>query len=199
MRRRREQRIDAYRDGALSAADRERVERLLDSDPESAARLSDTEALGRAIRAAWTEGPPPPPTEYLIAALRPALARADIERATDRSLAARLRETLSPVPLALACAAAAVLLLAWPTVTGLNGPDRALRSEPTQVAQAVSGDRLLTPVSEGAVAAPAAIYDLAQEDRPLMIFEGLDGSTVIWILREEENVSFMAVAADGWV
>ena len=62
--------------------------------------------------------------------------------------------------------------------------------------------RVQQPPSSQPVAHPAAfdspttIYDLAQGDSPLMIFESDDGATVLWML-EEESVSSLAAAA-GW-
>jgi len=40
-------------------------------------------------------------------------------------------------------------------------------------------------------------YDLAQGDKPLLILEGTDGSTVIWVLDDPDQLSF-ASDADGW-
>jgi hypothetical protein len=54
------------------------------------------------------------------------------------------------------------------------------------------------PVAPLALESPSAIYDLAQEDSPLMVFEAADGSTVIWMLEGDDNVSHDPSTRDGW-
>jgi anti-sigma factor RsiW len=166
--RRREQRIDAYRDGALSPRARAAVERRLEADPAARARLAQNEALGAAVREVWSEGPRAPRVDLVIQSLRPEMARVDAELAERPGLAARLRalrEALGPVPLALA-GAAAVLALALASPTLLEGPDSGV---------ATAG------IAVPAMDSPSAIYDLEQST-PLLIYSGPDGATVIWIL-----------------
>lgn len=187
MRRFWEWRLEAYRDGALSGRQRRRVERRAESDPASARHLRATEALGAAVRAAWTEGAPAPSNEYLIAALRPRMAQIDAElgkRPARRWLGA-LGLGLRPLPaVAFAGAALVALYLALPRL--VEPPGSALSPPSTAVAE--------TPD----LAPGQGIYDLAQGDSPLMILEAEDGSTVIWILEDGEQLSLFPASRDGW-
>jgi hypothetical protein len=88
------------------------------------------------------------------------------------------------VPLALA-GAAAVLALALASPDALRGSDGA------GVATAGIGSQSF------GMGSPSAIYDLAQ-DAPLMIFEGEDGSTVIWILDAPEDQSLAPLSLSAW-
>jgi len=188
MKRRDEERIEAYRDGALAPRRHATVERSLRDDPEHAGHLRRTEALGDLVREVWSEGPPAPRADMVIQSLRPALARVDAELEDAPSLRLwwrRLRDSLGPVPIAAAAATAVVALaLAGPEL--VRGPDSGLST--AGVAPAL--------VSPG-VGSPTAIYDLSQDGpRPLMIFQGDDGSTVIWILDIPDEPS-TAVTSDG--
>jgi hypothetical protein len=191
MRRSREQKIDAYRDGALSPRRHAALARELAADAEGQAHLRQSEAVGRAVREVWSEGPPAPRVDLLIQSLRPAMARVDAEIA-ERPSAARsaarwlgqVRDLLGPVPLALA-GAAAVLALALASPDALRGSDGA------GVATAGIGSQSF------GMGSPSAIYDLAQ-DAPLMIFEGEDGSTVIWILDAPEDQSLAPLSLSAW-
>ena len=186
MRRHLEKWLDAFRDGALSETQMRRAERRLAADPESAGRVAETEQLGRAVRSAWSDGPRSPSPEYLIAALRPELTRIDAELGVRQRLAAFLERLVAdaraalPSPAVAAGACAALLLLF--TVPTLMDPPHALPH---------------TQLSNFRVPETTPIYDLAQGERPLMIFEGPDGSTVIWILDPLEQLSFSWLA-DGW-
>lgn len=180
LRRTREQRVDAYRDGALSARARAAFERRLASDPGTQAQLRRSDALGRAVREIWSEGPPAPRVDLVIQALRPQMVRADAERASPTPAArwiSHVRDLLGPVPLAAAGAAALLALaLAGPGLMqdfGLQGSGSG---------SAVSAAGFAVP----SMAPPSAIYDLSQEGAPLMIFQGADGSTVIWILENPD-------------
>jgi anti-sigma factor RsiW len=178
-------RLDAYRDGELSPRERERVERWLAADADSARHVAQTDALGGAIREAWREGPAAPSPELLIAVLRPELARVDAELAGAGRLwleawLSSLRRLLAPAPAAAFAAACAVLLLL---------------AMPAEVGLPVNPTRLPPPALEAGVE-DTPIYDLAQGDQPLMIMKGEDGSTVIWILEDEEHMS--GLVADGW-
>lgn len=175
MKNRRERQLGAYRDGELSARMRQRVEQQLHTDPESEQELQRLEMLSKAVSEAWSEGPPAPAPGFLINALRPAMRRVDEELAA-RSLWRRLRErfadVLRPVPvtaLAGTCAAALLLLL--------------LGSPTHEDAPAVSLPEMLT------LASPAAIYDLDQEEKPLLVYQLEDGVTVIWLLESEQGFS----------
>ncbi len=189
LRRSREQKVDAYRDGALSPRARAAFERRLASDAATQAQLRRSDALGRAVREIWSEGPPAPRVDLVIQALRPQMARADAELAKRASAArwiSRVRDLLGPVPLAAAGAAALLALaLASPALMqgfGIQGPGLDGRGES---GFAVSAAGIGVP----SMAPPSAIYDLSQEGAPLMIFQGADGSTVIWILENPDQQS----------
>lgn len=194
LRRTREQRVDAYRDGALSPRARAAFERGLASDARTQAQLRRSDALGRAIREIWSEGPPAPRVDLVIQALRPQLARADaerVERASATRWISRLRDRLGPVPLAVAGAAALLALaLASPGLMqgfGLEGFGPQGRGESRS---AVSAAGIAVPN----MAPPSAIYDLSQEGAPLMVFQTADGSTVIWILENPDQQSLGALS-----
>ena len=211
MRRRVEKRIEAFRDGALSRSEDERVERLLRTDPASDRHLRQTKALGGMIREAWAEGPPGPTPEHLLAALRPAMARVDAERA-EASLSERILEQLvswarPAATAAVASAAAVALFLLLPSST----PQRPASSTGAGVAatsrtpppgiEAVALTQQMPAVFEDGVAlnvgVPQSIYDLAQGDTPLMLFEADDGATVIWLLAEATRPGDLQ-AGGGW-
>jgi anti-sigma factor RsiW len=172
--------LAAYRDGALGEASRARTERRLDSDPDARRELGELDALGTAVRSAWTEGPPAPRTDHLIAALRPELARIDRERAAEREgsglrrVFAAVRQLGRPIPIGALSAAAALTLAISAGVIPLSGSPGP-GSQGTEVAGAMS------------IESPSAIYDL-RGDQPLMIFEEGE-ATVIWMLPDDENVS----------
>ncbi len=179
MNRRSSKRLDAYRDGELSPQLRERVERRLASDSGAARHVERTAAVGSTVCDAWREGPAAPSPEFMIALLRPELDRVDAELA-GRAWLEPLRRLLRPVPAgALAAACAVLLLLVLPAELG----QRVNPVQPPFAQSDVSGEA--TP-----------IYDLAQGEQPLMILKGEDGSTVIWILEDVENLS--GLVADGW-
>jgi len=189
LRRTREQRVDAYRDGALSPRARAAFERGLASDARTQAQLRRSDALGRAIREIWSEGPPAPRVDLVIQALRPQLARADaerVERASATRWISRVRDRLGPVPLAVAGAAALLALaLASPGLMQGFGPQGRGESR-----SAVSAAGIAVPN----MAPPSAIYDLSQEGAPLMVFQTADGSTVIWILENPDQQSLGALS-----
>ena len=200
MRSRRERRIEAYRDGALEGHARQRIEARLERDVEARAYLRDSEALGRVVREAWTDTPTPPTPEALIAALRPEMARVDTDLAREERTArsrplldaarAFVRTVLRPAPLGmLAAAAAMALVFVWPSAPLPQAP-----TTPVQLATTGADTRA---ASETDLGSPSAIYDLAQGDTPLMIFEGTDGSTVIWMLDPDERLSSSGPRADG--
>lgn len=183
--RKREQQLDAYRDGALAPRARAAVERRLESDPEARAQLRRSEALGEAVREVWSEGPAAPRVDLVIQALRPEMARLDAEHAqhAERPTLAEwfsgIRRALGPVPLAVA-GAAAVLALALASPGLLEGP---------------GGSAVATAGIAGPdMASPSAIYDLSQQGAPLMIFEAPNGSTVIWILENPDHQALGALS-----
>ena len=182
MKRRLEQKIDAYRDGALSERARDAFERRLAGAPDIQAHLRRSEALGRAVREVWAEGPPAPRVDLVIQALRPEMARVDAENAQGAPLVAslrdwlgRARDRLGPVPLAAAGAAAALAL-------ALASPGLWQNSDPASRSVSVAG------IGAPSFSSPSAIYDLSQ-DAPLMIFQGDAGETVIWILEAPDAQS----------
>lgn len=183
-RRRRERQLEAYRDGELSHRARERVERRLDSDPEAARHTQRMEALGAAIREAWSEGPSAPSPEFLVGALRPQMVRVDEElaaRSPWRRLRERLGEVLRPAPVtALAGTVVAAFLLV------LLGPP------------VLEEGSVLPPGAIPTIASPAAIYDLNQEEDPLLVYEIEDGITVIWVLEDDQGISGKLPRAGRW-
>ena len=211
MRRRVERKIEAYRDGALSRSEGERVERMLRRDLSGERHLRQTEALGCMVREAWTEGPPGPTPEYLIGALRPAMSRVDTERAAA-PLSERMLEQLvswaRPAATAgVACAAAVALFLLLPSSTPQR-PDSstgaglaATPRTPAPGIETVALSQQMPAVFENGVAlnvgVPQSIYDLAQGERPLMLFEADDGATVIWLLADAIRPGDLE-AGGGW-
>ncbi len=196
MKRYHEKKIEAYLDGATSVRERQRLERRVREDDAARRHLEMTQVLGRGIQKAWSEGPLAPSPEYLIAALRPEMDRIDAERAGSprwEGTAQRLAALLRPVPIA-AIAGAAALVLIVVTSLGLPQGDEGLDLGKTARVQEPASSQ---PVALPAVFdSPTTIYDLAQGDWPLMIFEADDGATVLWML-EEEGLSRLAAAA-GW-
>ncbi len=218
MRRRIDRRIEAYHDGALSRSAREKVERLLRKDLAGGRHLQKTAALGGMIREAWTEGPPAPTPEHLIAALRPAMTRLDAERAAA-SLSERILEQLvswarPAATAAVAGAAAVALFLLLPssmplrpassTGAGLAATSRTpapTSLTPSPGVETVALMQQMPALFENGVALnvgfPQAIYDLAQGETPLMLFEADDGATVIWLLAETTRPGDLP-AGGGW-
>lgn len=186
MRRRDERLLDAYRDGALDARERARVEQRLQRESDARARVQQTDGVGRAIREAWTDAPPAPSPEYLIAALRPELTRIDEELAREgliRRFGEWLRDALRPVPAAALVGVCAVALLVLMLPEDIRRGPLAERDAPYQVSA-------VNPVA-------TPFYDLAQGDKPLLILEAQDGSTVIWVLDDPDQLSFSS-DTDGW-
>jgi len=200
-RRRLEKQIAAYRDGALAGPEAEAMRRQLASDPEARLELARHEALGRLTREAWREGPPAPSPDLLIAALRPAMSRVDAELAESRS--ARWRGWFAPVPIAaLGAVAAAALAVAVLRPDGASGPSApavpqvmALAAEPSSPSTSLPAALTSEPADE------IPVYDLAQGDSPLMVFEN-DGTTFIWLIEPEkpsDDLSALPTRAGEWV
>jgi anti-sigma factor RsiW len=202
MKRRHEKKIEAHADGATRPTQREQVERWIRDDAARERYLSQTRAMGHDIREAWSEGPPAPSPEYLIAGLRPEMARTDAERARRSAWvrgSERLAELARPAPLAALAGAAALLLVVLTSLEPAQDPTTHLSLSPTpQGLTSEAGEFAARPavLSEQSFDAPTTIYDLAQGDTPLMIFQAEDGATVLWLL-EDEGVSWLGSAA-GW-
>jgi hypothetical protein len=139
------------------------------------------------VRDAWLDGPPAPSAERILTAIRPALRQIDAERASAREASWSWRSMLGPVPLtAFAAGAAALALFLAPAE--INAPlVRYANVMSPQYATAT------VPVANESLGSPTGIYDLAQEgDKPVMVFEAQDGSTVIWVLEEDDGISSSA-------
>jgi hypothetical protein len=191
MRRRLERRVDAYRDGGASPRARAALERRATPGSEADRLLRDREALGSAIREAWTEGPPAPAPAAWIADLRRGLAAVDAELEREGPLTAllgRFREfRLQPVPvLAVGAAAAAVLaVLLIPT-------DGERESAPIATAFEAGAEPIRV-----AEADQAEVYDL-QGDGLVMVFDELE-ATLIWVVEEPDDLSGRFSGPDeGW-
>jgi hypothetical protein len=201
IRRRLEKQVGAYRDGALSEGQADAVRRRLESDPQAREELARHESLGRLTREAWREGPPAPSAELLIAALRPAMARIDEELEEKRS--SRRRGWFVPVPLLAVGAAAAVVAALLLQPAALPEPLGSARA-PGLVARAENPAPLaVEPIADAAqVAEELPVYELAQGDAPLLVFED-DGTTFIWLLEEpkrsDDDLSSLTIAHGGWV
>lgn len=168
-------------------------------------------ALGSVIREVWTEGPRAPSPEYLIAALRPVMAAVDAERASaplwERALD-QMASWVRPASAALVSGVAAVaLFLLLPSSTPVApdvAPKGGVRADSGPVilgAEAVAFLQQMPALFEDGVAlnvgVPHSIYDLAQGENPLMLFEADDGSTVIWVLGKSELSPGLPLAG-GW-
>ena len=200
MKRGRERKLDAYRDGALGEADRRRVERDLARDLDAARYVQRSTALGSLIRDAWSEGPPAPSADRLLASIAPEMRRIDAERrptsTLGRALAAltgRLRDGLDGVggrwlaaggAVAAVCAALLMIPGAMDPVTSADIPESVARfvapapSVPVQLASDSAADT--GPLFIGEMSWPSAVYDLAQEDASVMVSEK-DGAVIIFM------------------
>jgi anti-sigma factor RsiW len=218
-----DKRLSAYQDGALTETKRERIERDLERDPALQKQLERSRALGSLVREAWTEGPAAPPPELLLSALRPHLAAIARERREQPAWRRALEETrirlanwLGPVPLATSAAAAFVLALALLPRTNPNDATFSATlplARPAQSAQRahepVPPLRTRTPSTQFMVPrmpfAPAnlsqdsaaGVYDLSPREQPAMIFQNEDGSTMLWLL-DEDDLSGVLGRVDRW-
>lgn len=214
-----EKRVSAYLDGALAEARRDRLERELEQDPGLQKQVDRSRALAHLVREAWTEGPPAPSPDALIAALRPQLAAISRERrARPAWLQAleqariRLSGWFGPMPLATSAALAFLLALAFlprPSggpIPGLSAvlPARgeaALQSEsvPASTSRSPhSGRSTPTFAPANLLRDPAAgVYDVSPRETPAMIFQNPDGSTLLWLL-ENDDLSRRFDRLDRW-
>ena len=212
-----DKRLSAYLDGALVDAKRERLERDLERDPALQKQLERSRALGSLVREAWTEGPAAPPPDVLLSALRPQLAAIARERrerpAWQRAFEqtrVRLASWFGPMPLATSAAAAFLLALAMlPRPTGPNanfsallptGPGPSDATSPLRTRS--SSTQFILPRPPFAPAslsqsAEAGVYDLSPGERPAMIFQNDDGSTMLWLL-EDDDLSQLLERMDRW-
>jgi hypothetical protein len=163
-------RIEAFRDGALPPDAARRLRQRMQEDVEAARVVEQTEVLGRAVREAWTDGPSGPDSEWLLAQVRPGLARIDRELAEEgglRTIRDRAARWLMPVWNARwavsAAAAGLALLLLLPTLLPVT--------QTPGLAHAEAG---------------TVIRSLQQQERPVLVLEGADGATIIWVLDEED-------------
>jgi hypothetical protein len=205
VRRGRERKLEAFRDGALAESQRCRIERDLEQDLEASQYVERSAALGTLIREAWSEGPSAPSADRLLAAIAPEMRRIDAERdsssAAGRSLDGLgrwLRDGLDAVSgkWLMAAGAAAAVFAAFLMAPATMDPrtdallpaavERFAAAPPpgVPVRLAASSDR--GPEFVGELGWPSAVYDLAQEDVPLMVSEK-DGAIVI-LLGEPEPV-----------
>lgn len=191
-RRRLEKQIGAYRDGALSERQAEALRRRLDTDPDVRLELARHEMLGRLTREAWREGPRSPSPELLIAVLRPGMARIDAE--LKDSWVLRWRGWLTPAPLVALGTAAALLALAIVQPEAVR--PSAEPAVPSLTAQTEAPGIPQAPTrSEAARDIP--VYDLAQGDSPLMLFED-EGTTFIWLIEPEKLGDDLSALPGGW-
>jgi anti-sigma factor RsiW len=205
-----DKRVSAYADGALDGARRARLERELEEDAELREGLQRTQALGRLVRDAWNEGPPAPSADFLLASLRSELAAIDRERraqpawqqALERARGA-LGRWLGPVPIATSAAAAFLLaLLVMPgAMSPVGGVTAALPAAPAASIEPVVLPQSRAPRPAGGLFAPAdfsgSIYDVSPSERPAMLFQGKDGSTMLWLL-DDDGLSYFLESMDRW-
>jgi hypothetical protein len=210
MRRGLERTLDAYRDGALTDAESEKVRRRLARDADARRMLEARDALGALAREAWRDGPPAPLAQDLIAGLRARLADVDAEFDAGPRHSDRAWSWLRPVPLAAAVAGvgALMLLMLWraPAERPVPGEPGALTrslaalpdaapAPPPDLARVATKDPTLQ--ADSAFGLPSAVYSLAVGESPAMLLEAEDGSVVIWLIEEEEELSSVHTA-DGW-
>lgn len=206
-----DKRLSAYLDGALEDVKRERLEREIEREPALQAQLRRTQSLGSLVREAWSEGPAAPAPEFLIAALRPQIAAIARERRARPSwqrgleqVRLRLGSWFGPMP--LAASAAAAFLVALAILPRPNGSSDELIAGPILGAQRSSSGTSL-PISLGwrqqrqtgpqipfgpviySEDAAAGVYDLAPGENPAMLFQNEDGSTLLWLL-DDDDLSF---------
>jgi anti-sigma factor RsiW len=212
-----DKRVSAYIDGALRGPKRERLEREMDSDSTLAVQVSRSRALGRLVRESWNEGPPAPAPEFLLAAIRPAMAEIDRERNARPtwqrgldSLLGRLIAALRPSPaFAMATAVAFFGALAFlprfeATNGMLDGSMFNLASHSQEISSTSDSSPLTqsvplfqtAPVDFSADGSTTGVYDVAP-GRPAVLFRGKDGSTTLWLI-EDGDLSFRLERAGGW-
>jgi len=197
MKGKRERTLDAYRDGGLTERQSARVRGWLSSDADSRSYVERTDALGRAVRETWTEGPPAPSPDRIMAAIRPAMRRIDAER-RDQSGWKRAQRALAPIWSDVSRSS-----WEWATAAGVAAASIAgtmfmapAAGEVRREAQHLVAMPTLSAAPSG-VSFPSSIYDLAQGDTPLRVYEK-EGATVIYLGEEPDpdDISFGLVLAD---
>ena len=203
-----DKRVSAYVDGALRGAKRDQLERELEADSHLARQVDRSRALGRLVRDAWNEGPAAPAPEFLIAAIRPALAEIDRERnmrpgwqrALD-SVFARLTASWLPSPAfatatAVAFVAALALMPRFELTSGmLDGSLFKLHASAPQelpfsaAVGGVTATPMFSPAQAGWSAEAPPTLDVAP-NRPAMLFHSTDGSSTLWLI-DPGDLSFL--------
>ncbi len=211
-----DKRVSAYVDGALRGAKREQLERELDADARLAGQVQRSRALGRLVREAWTEGPTAPSPDFLLAAIRPALAEVDRERSARPlwqrrvdSAFARLGAALRPSPV-FATAAAVAFVAALTVLPRLDigtavqinfaGPaaqGRADVSPASEQRMAMPAEPIVPSSQAGFTAdGPAGVY-YVWPDRPAMLLHTPDGSDTLWLI-DDGDLSLRLQSAGRW-
>lgn len=214
-----EKRVSAYVDGALRGPKREQLERELDRDSVLARQVDRSRALGRLVREAWNEGPPAPAPDFLIAAIRPALAEIDRERnarpAWQRSLDsffAHVAGALRPSP-ALATAAAFAFVAALTLMPRFELTNGMLDGSIFNLGASGATQAALAPSLQGSEVnqssplfpqeqvdfstdGSGSVYDVSP-GRPAVLFHGKDGSMTLWLI-DGGDLSFRFGSAEGW-
>ncbi len=152
---------------------------------------AENEPLSRLVREAFPEGPAAPAVETLLRTLRPGLARVDreLEDLTPAKPGWRevLRGLLAPATVGGLSGAAAVVVLALVL----------LRVEPGSVPAPEAAPQPDTIASAFPIADDASPISDLQSESPLLVFEGDDGTTVIWVVEGGEDLSRTSVASRG--
>ncbi len=216
-----DKRLSAYLDGALAEVRRERFERELERDASLQKQLRRSRALSGLVREAWTEGPVAPSPEFLIASIRPHIAAISRERrarpAWQQSLEharMRLAGWFSPATLATSAVAAFLLAVAIlprqeaavpglaaslpvsPPPTSAHFGSVQSSSSPVWPSQRQIFGTPFAPAST-APDRSAGVYDVESGESPAMLFQNEDGSTVLWLL-EDDDLSQMLERMDRW-
>lgn len=211
-----DKRVSAYLDGALRGPKRARLEEELERDPDLARQLDRSRGLGRLVRESWSEGPAAPSPDFLLASIRPALARIDRERRAQPSwlrtleiALARVGAALRPSP-ALAAAAVGAFIFALailphePLPSGLgtnvfelahhNSESASLTRERVHMPPAPDAFSLSTPADYSADL--DNVYELSP-GRPAVLFQSGDGSTTLWLI-EDGDMSRWFGSREDW-
>jgi hypothetical protein len=154
---------------------------------------AENEPLTRLVREAWSDGPPAPSVDRLLAALRPGVAR--IDRELEELGEARpawlsvLRGLFAPAAVGGLAGAAAVAVLALVMLQGESGVAPTIGA----TAQGPLTTAAVLPAADDA----SPITDL-HSSQPLLVFEGDDGATVIWVVEGNDDSSMnVTLAGNG--
>jgi anti-sigma factor RsiW len=197
-----ERRIQAYLDGALSPSESQRLERVIARNEEASRSLESNRALGAAIRAAWTDGPPSPTADALLRAIRPELTAIDREVPSRPSIRAALGHIGSLLqPLRVPVLAGTVAAVAFLMFVAIPPDEQSTSSQPPALSGSQEPMTALPPVPPTpplTVAVADTIYDLDQGDGSVTIFEGDEGATIIWVGEDEDEISRLDAGLEGW-